>query len=79
MKVRVLEYFGYKGARNYTFLSGPYESIAGIKGRKRVNPIKLFTKTKLRKRDPDDKYLKPDKEYNFDIPNGRLGNTDFEI
>ena len=80
MKVKVYEYFGRHGIRTYTFLIGQdYISSIRIMGRKRVNLIKLFKKTKLEKRNPDDEFLMPDEEYSFDLPHGRLGNTDFEI
>ena len=83
MKVKVYEYFGRRGIRTYTFLIGQdYISSIRIMGRKRVNLIKLFKKTKLEKRNPDDGgFLMPDKEYSFNLPlpYGRLGNTDLGI
>ena len=82
MKVKVYEYFGRHGIRTYTFLIGQdYISSIRIMGRKRVNLIKLFNKTKLEKRNPDDEFLMPDEEYSFNLPlpYGRLGNTDLGI
>ena len=82
MKVKVYEYFGRYGIRTYTFLIGQdYISSIRIMGRKRVNLIKLFKKTKLEKRNPYDEFLMPDEEYSFNLPlpYGRLGNTDLGV
>lgn len=66
MKVEIYEYFGRHGIRTYIFLiDQDYISSIQIMGRKRVNLIKLFKKTKLEKRNPDDENLMPDKEYSF--------------
>ena len=82
MKVKVYEYFGRHGIRTYTFLIGrDYISSIRIMGRKRVNLIKLFKKTKLEKMNTNDEFLMPDKEYSFNLPllYGKLGNTNLGI
>ena len=50
------------------------ESNVRRRGRKRVNIVQLFKRIrpKLRKINPDDKFLEPDKEYSFDIPSFNL-------
>ena len=74
MKVKVYEYFEGHGIRTYVFLIGQdYISSIRIMGRKRVNLIKLFKKTKLEKRNPNDGFLIPDKEYTFYVRNRNLG------
>jgi hypothetical protein len=66
--VKVYEYLGENGIRSFIFLVGPWlDSFATVKGRKRVNLKKLFLKTKLRKRNPAEKYQKPDKELLIDM------------
>ena len=71
MKVKVYVYFGKHGIRDYTFLvNSHYESNVRRRGRKRVNIVQLFKRirSKLRKINPDNEFLKPDKEYSFDVP-----------
>lgn len=75
IEVKVYEYFGRHGIRDYTFLvNSRYESHVRMRGRKRVNIVQLFKRIrpKLRKINPDDEFLKPDKEYSFNLPYGKL-------
>ena len=64
----------------YFLVNSRYESNVRRRGRKRVNIVQLFKRIrpKLKKIDPDDKFLEPDKEYSFNLY-GRLGNTDLGI
>ena len=82
IQVKVYEYFGRHGIRDYTFLvNSRYESNVRRRGRKRVNIVQLFKRirTKLVKVDPKCAYEQPDQEYSFNLPYGRLGNTDLGI
>ena len=82
MKIDVYIYFGRNGIRDYTFLVGSYheyESCIRVRGRKRVRPEKLFKRTRLEARNLYDEFLQPNQEYSFNIPNGRLGNTDLGV
>ena len=75
IQVKVYVYFGRHGIRDYTFLvNSRYELNVMRRGRKRVNIVQLFKRIrpKLRKINPDDKFLEPDKEYSFDIPSFNL-------
>jgi len=66
--VKIYKYLSENGIRNFIFLVGNlFESFATVKGRKRVNLKKLFLKTKLRKRDLNNKYEMPDEELLIDI------------
>ena len=81
IQVKVYEYNRKCGVRDYTFLVNyRYESNVRRRGRKRVNIVQLFKRIrpKLRKINPDDKFLEPDKEYSFNLY-GRLGNTDLGV
>jgi hypothetical protein len=60
------------------FVNGQTGSIYR-KGNKKLNFSRLLSRTKLEKRDPMIGYSIPDKEYSFDLPYGRLGNTDLGI
>ena len=71
IQVKVYVYFGRHGIRDYTFLvNSRYESHVRRRGRKRVNIVQLFKRIrpKLRKINPDDEFLEPDKEYYFNVP-----------
>ena len=70
IQVKVYVYFGRHGIRDYTFLvNSCYESHVRRRGRKRVNIVQLFKRIrpKLRKINPNDKFLEPDKEYSFNV------------
>jgi hypothetical protein len=84
IQVKVYVYNRRRGVREYVFLiNSRYESHVRRRGRKRVNIVQLFKRIrpKLRKINPDDKFLMPDEEYSFNLPlpYGRLGNTDLGI
>lgn len=71
MKVKVYVYFGRHGIRDYTFLVNyRYESHVRRRGRKRINIVRFFKRIrlKLRKINPDNEFLEPDKEYSFNLP-----------